>query len=188
MLIRHPQFRAPGNTSAKRPRWPRLPRTIWEAACGHGATVRVLRDAGHRVIATDLIDCVMTSPRQSGTMSTLRLTRQRRMKKLSASVDRVTQADRLFFDRLPYRQHRIRLTSQAEIARQELIDGRPITIPPGFRWFAAVHNIAKPNLEGAENDLDEATAREVFEWVSRYGRSRRRCAGLQGFGHDARQT
>ncbi len=110
----------------------------------------------------------MTSPRQSGTMSTLRLTRaqRRELKKLAASVDRVTDADRLFFERLPHRQHRVRLTSQAEIARQELIDGRPMTIPPGYRWFTAVHNIAKPNLEGAENDLDEATAREVFEWVA----------------------
>jgi hypothetical protein len=33
-----------------------LPRTIWEPACGPGAIVRILRDAGHRVIATDLID------------------------------------------------------------------------------------------------------------------------------------
>jgi hypothetical protein len=33
-----------------------LPRTIWEPACGPGAIVRVLRDAGHRVIATDLVD------------------------------------------------------------------------------------------------------------------------------------
>ena len=33
-----------------------LPRTIWEPACGPGAIVRILRDAGHRVIATDLAD------------------------------------------------------------------------------------------------------------------------------------
>jgi hypothetical protein len=33
-----------------------LPRTIWEPACGPGAIVQILRDAGHRVIATDLID------------------------------------------------------------------------------------------------------------------------------------
>jgi Protein of unknown function (DUF3102) len=30
--------------------------TIWEPACGPGAIVRVLRDAGYRVAATDLID------------------------------------------------------------------------------------------------------------------------------------
>ena len=114
---------------------------------------------------------------------------RRELKKLSASVDRVTEADRLFFERFPHRQHRVRLTSLAEIARQELIDGRPMTIPPGFRWFTAVHNIAPgfrlylfvPNLEGAETDLDEATAREIFRGVTPYlgnrGATARGCRG-----------
>jgi hypothetical protein len=30
--------------------------TIWECACGDGAIVRVLRQAGHKVIATNLVD------------------------------------------------------------------------------------------------------------------------------------
>lgn len=34
----------------------RLPTLIWEPACGPGAIVRELRDAKHKVIATDLID------------------------------------------------------------------------------------------------------------------------------------
>jgi hypothetical protein len=34
----------------------RLPLQIWEPACGPGAIVRVLRNAGHKVCATDLID------------------------------------------------------------------------------------------------------------------------------------
>jgi hypothetical protein len=33
-----------------------LPRTIWEPACGRGAIVTPLRDAGHLVTATDLVD------------------------------------------------------------------------------------------------------------------------------------
>jgi hypothetical protein len=33
-----------------------LPHRIWEPAAGHGAIVRVLRDAGHAVTASDLID------------------------------------------------------------------------------------------------------------------------------------
>src|SRR5262245_12774754 len=33
-----------------------LPARIWEPACGPGAIVRVLRKAGHEVVATDLID------------------------------------------------------------------------------------------------------------------------------------
>jgi hypothetical protein len=63
MLIRHPDS-ARGNDLYETPevatlallRAEALPRTIWEPACGPGAIVRVLRDAGHRVIATDLID------------------------------------------------------------------------------------------------------------------------------------
>lgn len=34
----------------------RLPHTLWEASCGRGAIVRVLRGAGHDVLATDLVD------------------------------------------------------------------------------------------------------------------------------------
>lgn len=33
-----------------------LPDSIWEPACGPGAIVKVLREAGHRVHATDLVD------------------------------------------------------------------------------------------------------------------------------------
>lgn len=33
-----------------------LPDVLWEPACGPGAIVRVLRAAGHRVVATDLVD------------------------------------------------------------------------------------------------------------------------------------
>jgi hypothetical protein len=33
-----------------------LPRFIWEPACGRGAIVKVLRAAGHEVVATDLVN------------------------------------------------------------------------------------------------------------------------------------
>src|SRR5262245_43430631 len=33
-----------------------LPENIWECACGPGRIVKVLRAAGHRVFATDLVD------------------------------------------------------------------------------------------------------------------------------------
>lgn len=35
---------------------PGLPERIWEPACGPGAMARVLRAAGHTVLATDLVD------------------------------------------------------------------------------------------------------------------------------------
>jgi hypothetical protein len=34
----------------------KLPRWIWEPAAGHGAIVRVLRSAGHEVLASDIAD------------------------------------------------------------------------------------------------------------------------------------
>lgn len=33
-----------------------IPLTVWEPACGPGAIVRILRDSGRAVIATDLVD------------------------------------------------------------------------------------------------------------------------------------
>ena len=33
-----------------------IPRFVWEPACGPGAIVKVLREAGHTVVATDLVD------------------------------------------------------------------------------------------------------------------------------------
>ena len=63
MLIRHPHsergcdlYETPGAATLALLRVEPLPGTIWEPACGPGAIVRVLRDAGRRLIATDLID------------------------------------------------------------------------------------------------------------------------------------
>ncbi len=63
MLIRHPDsarrndlYETPEVATLALLRVETLPRTIWEPACGPGAIVRRLCDAGHRVIATDLID------------------------------------------------------------------------------------------------------------------------------------
>jgi hypothetical protein len=41
-----------------------LPQRIWEPACGPGSIVRVLRKAGHSVVATDLVDyrCPNSTP------------------------------------------------------------------------------------------------------------------------------
>lgn len=44
----------------------RLPRVIWEPACGPGSIVRVLRAGGHRVVASDLIDYVSIDQDHTG--------------------------------------------------------------------------------------------------------------------------
>ena len=63
MLIRHPHsergydlYETPEAATLALLRAEPIPGSIWEPACGPGAIVRVLRDAGHRVIATDLVD------------------------------------------------------------------------------------------------------------------------------------
>lgn len=43
-----------------------LPHRIWEPACGPGSIVRVLRAAGHDVIATDLVDYASPDQDESG--------------------------------------------------------------------------------------------------------------------------
>jgi len=109
-------------------------------------------------------------------MSTIQLTRtqHRQMQKLADKVDLVTQADRRFFERFTNRKHRVRLASQAEIGQNEILQDETVWLPPGYRWFTVVRNVAPGArlrlfvryLEDAETDLDEATAREIFELAS----------------------
>lgn len=49
-------YQTPGTVTRALMRAERLPYSIWEASCGRGAIVRVLRSAGHDVLATDLQD------------------------------------------------------------------------------------------------------------------------------------
>jgi hypothetical protein len=93
------------------------------------------------------------------------------MQKLAERVDRVTQADRLFFERFPQRMHRVRLASRPEIEQQELIQGAILWAPPPCRIFAVVRNIAPGvrlrlmirGVEGAETDLTEEMAAAIFK-------------------------
>jgi hypothetical protein len=106
-------------------------------------------------------------------MSTVQLnrTQRRHLQKLADRVDRVTQADRLFFERFPHRRHRVRLASKVEIEQQELLEGVSIWSPPPCRIFAVVRNIAPGvrfhlmvrGVEGAETDLSEKIAAAIFE-------------------------
>ena len=77
-------------------------------------------------------------------MSGIRLTRaqRRQMQKLADKVDRITQADRRFFERFPHRKHRIRLASQAEIEQQALLEGEPPWVPQGYLLFAIIRNVS----------------------------------------------
>jgi hypothetical protein len=52
----HDLYETPREATEALLRAEKLPRNIWEPACGPGAIVRVLRAHGHTVLATDLID------------------------------------------------------------------------------------------------------------------------------------
>ena len=61
--IRHPQserqldlYETPPEAVEALLRYEHLPKTLWEASCGRGAIVKVLRAHGHHVLATDLRD------------------------------------------------------------------------------------------------------------------------------------
>jgi hypothetical protein len=106
-------------------------------------------------------------------MNTVIITKEQRrqLQQLTHRVERMTQADGLFFERRPERQHRVRLASEAEIEEQRIIDGELSPIPCGFRAFVAVCSIG-PGIrmralvlgrEGAETDLSEGQARAIFQ-------------------------
>ena len=75
--------------------------------------------------------------------STVQLTRaqRRQLQKLADHVDRVTLADRLFFERFPHRQHRMRVAAAAEIEQQAILNGAPLS-RPGSCIYVVVKNVA----------------------------------------------
>jgi hypothetical protein len=85
---------------------------------------------------------------------------RRQMHKLADAVDRVTQADRRFFERFPDRRHRVRLASQAEILQYGIVLGVYPTAPHGFEHYVAVKNLTPgcrmrvPFTGPAGNDTD----------------------------------
>jgi hypothetical protein len=96
----------------------------------------------------------------------------RQMKKLAARVDKITDADRKFFERFPHRQHRVRLAGRAEVEQDATLTGEsPRRLPPDLSRYGIVKNIA-PGVrlrlivighEGWDTDASEQAARERFE-------------------------
>lgn len=97
--------------------------------------------------------------------------KRRELQKLAVRVERVTRSDAKFFERFPHRCHRVRLTSQAEIAQDAVLLGKPQQPPPGHQFYTAVKNIG-PGVrlrlsicgpQDADTDLSEAQAFEIYE-------------------------
>jgi hypothetical protein len=98
---------------------------------------------------------------------------RRQLKKIADRVEQITQADRLFFERFPTRQHRVRLASQAEIEERQVFENLPL-IPDGSRFFIVVRQVA-PCIRmralvvapgDAETDMPESRCRAIFQQVA----------------------
>ena len=106
----------------------------------------------------------------------MKLTRnqQRQMKKLAPHIDRITEADRVFFEQHPDRKHRLRFASDVEIAELEVVRGEVMTLPPGMRHFAIVPNVAPgvrlrvfvTNARHATTDVPEDLTAAIFDAVA----------------------
>jgi hypothetical protein len=102
----------------------------------------------------------------------MKLTRaqRRRIEKLAERIDRVSKADRKFFQRFPLRRHRVRVASQAEIEQPRLL-GEDVSLPTGKQHFVAIRYLT-PDMrlrllvvgpQDADTDLSESEARRIFE-------------------------
>jgi hypothetical protein len=96
---------------------------------------------------------------------------RRSMDLLGVEIDRITQADRKFFERFAQQRHLIRLATRAEIEQMAIIHCQDQTLPIGFRHHVAVRNVA-PGLrlrifiigcEGNDTDLSEMEACAIFD-------------------------
>jgi hypothetical protein len=105
-------------------------------------------------------------------MSRPRNAAQRRLNELSAANDRMSQADKKFFERFPDRRHRVRLAHMAEVEAGAVVNGmNPTQLPSDFKHFVAVKFLSPDcrmrlsfiGLEGSETDVSEAVAEAIFE-------------------------
>ena len=97
---------------------------------------------------------------------------RRQLEKLAPHVERVVATDIAFFKKHPDRRHRVRRTSEAEIARIEVIENRAMQPPGGLCWFTVVRKVPggrirafTANYAEAKTGLDvpEDLAKAVFE-------------------------
>jgi hypothetical protein len=94
---------------------------------------------------------------------------------VSRETDRMTQADRRYFERFPDRTHRVRLASRSEIRQNEILSGRSWDLPAGYCHYVTIRKIASDirlrnfiiHFEDMETDVSEALAREIFDsWAT----------------------
>lgn len=98
---------------------------------------------------------------------------RRELKKLSARVDKITAADRIFFERFKDRRHRVRVAARVEIEQAATATALDeyVELPVGMTHFAVVKSI-RPGVrirafffadEGIDTDLCEEAVACMFE-------------------------
>jgi hypothetical protein len=118
--------------------------------------------------------------RQAADDETVRLTpeQRRQIERLAPHVDQITSTDLDFFKRHPDRRHRVRLSSEAEIAEIEVAANKLLQPPAGLRWFTIVRKVPGARLrifvisrEDAETGVDvpEDLADALFDTASPQG-------------------
>jgi hypothetical protein len=98
---------------------------------------------------------------------------RREMKRLAAAVEKAITSDRLFFNRHPDREYRLRHAYTAEIEQEAILQGEPVIAMPGYRIFVVVKNLCSGSrlrmlVQGsdhAEVDVSEAEACDIFEMM-----------------------
>jgi hypothetical protein len=113
-------------------------------------------------------------------MTAIRLTsaQRRQMRKNAELIDRTSaETDRRFFERFPHRRYRMRLPSQTEVDQGNIVQGKTLAPPPGFRFFVVVCLVApgirtklfapvRIGCEFDDIDLPESKVIEVWERAS----------------------
>ena len=103
--------------------------------------------------------------------SFLNRAQRRALKHNGPKVERATDADGRYFERLSHRRHRLRWASAAEVSDYEAVRKRPECFPEGHRYAVVIRNVA-PGVrqrvyllwpEDDDTDIDEEHARHVFE-------------------------
>lgn len=102
--------------------------------------------------------------------------RKRHLAAVQQRVDKITLGDAMFFKRFPYRSHRVRLASTAELEQNTLVTGVADPTPAaGHRYFVAVRQVAPgfrlrlfaESFDDADVDMSESEAKQVFDFVAR---------------------
>lgn len=105
--------------------------------------------------------------------------KHRHLKRMSADAEQMRVSDRLFFERFPWRQHRMRRLAQGEIAQlEEAAGARLVVSDPDDVPFVIVKNLApgvrlRIHLAGPGNEAgDDATEAQIAAlWERRASRN-----------------